>query len=128
MTVAPEPRLPHIMVRFNDGLKEHVAVISNQHKEDVVKDFLVIGSREFCQRRLTGLIEGVVEGISKVYNSGVCVASVVNFADWKRNDFGVASIRDEFVEFSSEFGVFGVIPGSMSCVKIAGNDSIVADA
>ncbi|GIX87937.1 hypothetical protein CEXT_742271 [Caerostris extrusa] len=35
MTVAPEPRLPPIMVRFNDGLKEHVAAISNQHKEDV---------------------------------------------------------------------------------------------
>ncbi|GIX98514.1 hypothetical protein CEXT_713341, partial [Caerostris extrusa] len=35
MTVAPEPRLPPIMVRFTDGLKEHVAAISNQHKEDV---------------------------------------------------------------------------------------------
>ncbi|GIY20268.1 hypothetical protein CEXT_606411 [Caerostris extrusa] len=35
MTVDPEPRLPPIMVRFNDGLKEHVAAISNQHKEDV---------------------------------------------------------------------------------------------
>ncbi|GIY99728.1 hypothetical protein CEXT_661891 [Caerostris extrusa] len=35
MTVATEPRLPPIMVRFNDDLKEHVAEISNQHKEDV---------------------------------------------------------------------------------------------
>ncbi|GIY87847.1 hypothetical protein CEXT_689821 [Caerostris extrusa] len=30
MTVDPEPRLPPIMVRFNDGLKEHVAAISNR--------------------------------------------------------------------------------------------------
>ncbi|GIY58854.1 hypothetical protein CEXT_188031 [Caerostris extrusa] len=33
--------------------------------------------------RFRRLIECVVEGICKVCYSGVCVASVVNFADWK---------------------------------------------
>ncbi|GIY12342.1 hypothetical protein CEXT_341231 [Caerostris extrusa] len=35
MTVAAEPRLPPIMVRYKDELKDQVAEISNHHKEDV---------------------------------------------------------------------------------------------
>ncbi|GIY86088.1 hypothetical protein CEXT_100151 [Caerostris extrusa] len=35
MTVATEPKLPPIMVRYKDELKEQIAEISNQHKDDI---------------------------------------------------------------------------------------------
>ncbi|GIY20779.1 hypothetical protein CEXT_70841 [Caerostris extrusa] len=35
VTVAAPPKLPPIMVRYKDELKDKIAEISNQHKEDI---------------------------------------------------------------------------------------------
>ncbi|GIX95142.1 hypothetical protein CEXT_59981 [Caerostris extrusa] len=35
MIEAPEPKLPPIMVRYTDNLKDQIAEISNQFKDDV---------------------------------------------------------------------------------------------